>query len=696
MKSRILMDLVDQSGSIVPIVEGKKSILGWDELRDNPASKDDISEWVTSGDYQGYGIIMNNEFHCIDFDQKNAPTDFTGSIYREVWKQIPEALKSKLTVQRTISGGEHIIYRCPIEAHSSTLAKNPDSKKKVIETIGSKGYVMLYDDVPSGSWSSVQTITKIEHEWLLNTTAEVGKRLFGDAEIEKSQIEVIPIPSNSKKPNQNDLRFLSSSAVQIEQSSIDITDDYETWVRIGYGIANDTGEVGREYFHKISEVNINYDFEETEGMYTSFLKGSRNHTKASLATLRHLIKKHKVPTSDGENKTAHKTKTAIEFINERGLQKNKFTNKVEQSNGELITDSDVNDVYLQLRLSGLAISKMDVASIINSSSIRKVNPLRDWIEESEKYADDHTIEDFLDCLILKDTDPEMQQFIKSMVVKWLLQIPAMILDITLPRLVLVAIGDTYIGKSELFRRLLPQKFGKYYAESGLDRDKDSEILMSEHLLVNVDELAGIMRSPKHVERFKSLSSSKYFTLRTPYGKINERFQRKSVLCGTSNKLDILMDHDTGNSRIIPLELANIDKDKYNAIDRNALFGSLAKMYKDVGAEYLYLTPEEREMLQKKSEDHTVINIEEELVLKYFKPTDKDDNKFKTVTEICDLLAQHTSQQFDPKKVSRELNKHGFIKDRKRVGKSKSALSGFYVESNLYSLDDMKNKFFGDA
>lgn len=176
--------------------------------------------------------------------------------------------------------------------------------------------------------------------------------------------------------------------------------------------------------------------------------------------------------------------------------------------------------------------------------------------------------------------------------------------------------------------------------------------MTEHLIINVDELAGIMKSPVGVERFKAIASAQYFTLRTPYGKVNERFQRKAILCGTSNKIDVIQDHDTGNSRIIPLEILDIDKELYNSINRDALFGALAQMYREVGPDYLQLTPDELEMLKSESGEITVLNVEQELIQRFFRP----GIRFMSITEICDYLGDRTKLPIIPRNISREMKK----------------------------------------
>ena len=691
--SKVIFDLHDQSGSIVPIVSDKRSISGWNEYQSKSASRNQILEWVESENYEGFGLMMGyGGFHVIDVDTKNAPQDKRKLLFNCIWSGIPPSLKEKLIVQHTRNGGEHIVYKCTEPALPSTLIHNPVTGKKVVETIGSNNYILIEPSpgysVVSGSLSSVGIITPKEHDWLMEHCLEVGKSLLGDHVLNKSCISDYGIGS---KRNHN---FISESAAYLDSSGIDITKEYDAWIRIGYSIANEMGEEGREYYQKISSNYKDYDSYEVNQVYDHILKGHVTAKSATGATLRHIMREHKIkPPADDENKTAHKTKTAINFIKDKGLKRNLFTNKVEKGSGQLIADSDVDDIYLELRSSGLAVSKSDVASIINSSHVLGVNPVRDWFVKAEEYADEAVLTEFLDCLKFKDTNPENVKFLKAMFIKWLMQFPAVVLDGNIPRLVLVLIGVTHVGKSEFMRRMLPRELQKYFAESALDRDKDSEILMSEFLLINIDELAGIMKSSKNVERFKSLSSAQYFTLRTPYGKINERFNRKAILCGTSNRADVIQDHDTDNSRIIPLELESIEWERCNGIDRRALFGTLMRRYKDLGKDDLRLSPDELDMLKRQSGDFTVLNIEQELIQRFIASAEKAPENFKSVTEICDMLSQHSQQKFDAGKISRELNKLSYTRDRRRVKGSSSALSGYYVRYTCESVDDLKQRFF---
>ena len=62
----------------------------------------------------------------------------------------------------------------------------------------------------------------------------------------------------------------------IENSGIDITQNYEDWVRIGFALGN-LGESGRELFHRVSRFHPEYNREKTDTQFTHSLgEGSVN------------------------------------------------------------------------------------------------------------------------------------------------------------------------------------------------------------------------------------------------------------------------------------------------------------------------------------------------------------------------------------------------------------------------------------
>ena len=103
-------------------------------------------------------------------------------------------------------------------------------------------------------------------------------------------------PSPSRSLSSGEGRGEASSVealVQaIEASGIDITPSYSEWLAIAFALVSELGEEGRQYFHRISCFNPDYDYDEADRQYSACLKdGSREITIASLF---HIAKTHGV------------------------------------------------------------------------------------------------------------------------------------------------------------------------------------------------------------------------------------------------------------------------------------------------------------------------------------------------------------------------------------------------------------------
>ncbi|AEH02722.1 DUF3987 domain-containing protein [Lacinutrix sp. 5H-3-7-4] len=59
---------------------------------------------------------------------------------------------------------------------------------------------------------------------------------------------------------------------EIEKTATDITGNYETWRNLGFAISEEYGEIGREYYHRISRFYIKYNYQECDKQYTNCLK----------------------------------------------------------------------------------------------------------------------------------------------------------------------------------------------------------------------------------------------------------------------------------------------------------------------------------------------------------------------------------------------------------------------------------------
>jgi len=93
---------------------------------------------------------------------------------------------------------------------------------------------------------------------------------------EPRQPQWLPWPRNGFADDTDERVYLACK--EIELRKIDMTDNYEDWIAIGFSLAT-LGEGGREYFHIVSRQSPKYRARETDQKFTSFLRsGSKGYS----------------------------------------------------------------------------------------------------------------------------------------------------------------------------------------------------------------------------------------------------------------------------------------------------------------------------------------------------------------------------------------------------------------------------------
>jgi predicted P-loop ATPase len=208
----------------------------------------------------------------------------------------------------------------------------------------------------------------------------------------------------------------------------------------------------------------------------------------------------------------------------------------------------------------------------------------------------------------------------------------------------------------------------FYAESKLDEGKDSEILMTKKLIILDDEFGG--KSKQDAKRLKELSSKQWFNLRRPFGRTSEDLRRLAVLCGTSNDEEVIND-PTGNRRIIPVNVFDIDHEKMEEINKTDLFIELYHEWVN-DKEGFMLSKEDIEILNNCTSLNEQPSQEEEMILKYFVPSQSLGGNTITLTntEIKAYIEEKSPTiRLNPYKLGLTLKKLGFEKQSKRVNGS---------------------------
>ncbi len=495
---------------------------------------------------------------------------------------------------------------------------------------------------------------------------------------------------------------------QIVNRNVSICEEYNDWLKIGFALSEQFGEDGRGFFHQISACSSKYKSVTVDKQFNQCMKARGTGKPVGISSFYYLAKLHNinivsdqtrtiVRTTKSGKKAGLKKEQIIEnlaklsnihgsdklvtevfdndysfeddedsildqvemFIsNNYHLKMNEVTGYLEQGK-VVLTPEDLNSIFVAAKK---RFAKLDYAlllRLLKSDFVEKYNPFFDFFGSDgiavELPANPVPNTGFKSPLIdklascIENDNPKFTEFF---VRKWIVSIVSAAHKVHSP-LILVLVGGQNTGKTEWFRRLLPKELQGYYAESKLDKEKDDELLMTENLIVMDDEFGG--KSKTDTQKLKNLTSKQWFSLRRPYGDHNEKILRLSVLGGTSNIREVLSD-STGNRRIIPVDVDNVNKDRYNSIDKVELFMEAFRLYKE-GFDWR-VTTDDITYLNNNQKDYEMTVRENELVYKYYFPGDE----FKmSTTEIQVELQKLINDKVNLTILGRELLKLGFEK-----------------------------------
>ena len=518
---------------------------------------------------------------------------------------------------------------------------------------------------------------------------------------------------------------------QISDKGIDLTNEYHEWYKIGGALENHFGgQKGLDLFHLVSQNSPKYNSQAVDDLYRIIEKrkadkiatigtflwlcknagieiktqrtehierlakvrrksvGSSGGAKTNDEAKKDVIKTLELENISGddviqivdqvftlpENELKVKSNDVLAdlkaFLKSFDLKFNEITRNYEL-NGEPMTDRDYNSIYIKaIEQVDEKVTKDRLFSLIDSDNTASYSPFVEFINKYKHLQPQGNFNRLCECISYKQityangTKQEVDQYLEIFVKKWLLGIISSMHG-TYSILILVLTGGQRAGKTKFFRNLLPDELMTFYAESKLDEGKDSEILMTKKIIILDDEFGG--KSKQDAKRLKELSSKQWFNLRRPFGRTSEDLRRLAVLCGTSNDEEVIND-PTGNRRIVPVNVLDIDHEKMEGINKTDLFIELYHEWVE-NKEAFMLSKEEIEILNNCTSLNEQPSPEEEMILKYFKPTDSlGGNTIKlSNTEIKAYIEEkHQTIRLNPYKMGLTLKKLGFEKRMAKV------------------------------
>ena len=501
------------------------------------------------------------------------------------------------------------------------------------------------------------------------------------------------------------------------RAGVSCVEDYRDWLSIGFGLADQFGEGGREYFHQLSGISSKYERSMCDRQFTHCLRQSHTgHGKVTIATIYYFAKQaginiytektkriasvtttqkkaglsasqiadnlekfEGISKQDADDIISQAFQSSSDFSQSTSLVENirlylrhtydiklnEITRKLENK-GKDLDDREVNTMFLDAKVIFEDLNFDIFYRILISNNTVSYNPILQWFADHLS-TPKGVIDDFFSCF---KTEDDLSYFGK----KWLVSVISAAHGVHSPLMLIYVSEEQGTGKTEAFRRMIPVGLRRYYGESKLDSGKDDEILMTQKLIIMDDEMAG--KSKKESEMIKGLTSKQTFSLREPYGRANVDLNRLAVLCGTTNSKAILND-PTGNRRFIPIEIESVDFDRFNAINKDDLFSEAYNLYHE-GFKW-ELSKEDIERLNSKSDKFQDLSSEYELIIKYFKVGESME---LSATEIKMHMEMQSGQKnLSLRKIGVELKRLGYkCKVKKVNGKA----------CQLYSVD--KNDF----
>ena len=153
-----------------------------------------------------------------------------------------------------------------------------------------------------------------------------------------------------------------------------------------------------------------------------------------------------------------------------------------------------------------------------------------------------------------------------------------------------------IGKSEFFKTLAsPKWFGDSFAQT--DGDKDRILCLHRSWINEISELDQFS-SKRDIKQLKGLISTTTDTIRVPYGSMMENKPRQFVIGATSNSQGLFAIDDEQRRfwamEVYPTTSCGRLDIQWLRDNRDTIWATASKLYKEKGAESFQLTKEQRQ------------------------------------------------------------------------------------------------------
>lgn len=331
---------------------------------------------------------------------------------------------------------------------------------------------------------------------------------------------------------------------------------------------------------------------------------------------------------------------------------------------------DPDSIYRSLKHANISYPLNQLISLLQSDFIEDHNPFIEKFQSLPKWdsVTDH-IGELASYVVATKQSFFQQQFKKTLV-----RCIACSLYGVVNRIVFVFVSEKQeIGKSSFIRFLNPFDT-KYYTESPLRDNKDSEFRLVENMIYNLEELSSL--NSLEVNSLKAIISKAVIKERRPYARYEVEAPRRCNFFGSTNKEEFLT--DVSNTRWLCFTIEDIDWEYSKKVNMDQVWAQAFALYHQ-GFEY-QLTREEQAIREQVNRSHEVRSNESDLITKYFTVINKTNKfaEFMSLTDIEDYIQNQSKRPLKMHRMAlgRAMTQLGFVGDRKKINGSQ--VRGYWV------------------
>ena len=234
----------------------------------------------------------------------------------------------------------------------------------------------------------------------------------------------------------------------------------------------------------------------------------------------------------------------------------------------------------------------------------------------------------------------------------------------------VIIGDQGARKSTFWSVL----GGEFFSDALRDiNGKDSLQVLANSWIMEWAELEAITNK-KMAGDIKSFLSQSTDVYRVPYGKVAEKFKRRGIIVGTSNKTDGFLVDETGNRRFWCIKTSRSILDPIDCEglleERDAIWSAACALYDHGNGENLLLSKENQIVVNEENKEYIIDNPWKTVIQEFIQRPQNHNRELTTEAVLTEAIEKPVERQnrYDQMQCANILKELGYEK-RRRGGRA---------------------------